>query len=82
MPTSESKTVTRLGPELSAELAAVRRSFGRAMLRHKLLRQPIWVDDGNGGACRVEPDDIVTGLGPEEEAEEIETSGHGTWFSE
>lgn len=61
---------------------SVRRSFGRAMLRHKLLRQPIWVDGGGGTAKKVQPDDIVTGLTPEEEAEEIETAGHGTWFSE
>jgi hypothetical protein len=27
-----------------------------------------------------EPDEIVTHLTPEEEAEAIATAGHGTWF--
>lgn len=78
----EPKLANQPAPALRDELAAVRRSVARSLLRHKLLRQPIWVDDGNGGALKVEPGDIVTGLAPEEEAEEIETAGHGTWFSE
>lgn len=82
MTSAEAKGIVTKPQDVLAVEQAVRRSFGRAMLRHKLLRQPIWVDDGNGGARKVEPVDIVTGLTPEEEAEEIETSGHGTWFSE
>ena len=78
----EPKLANQPAPDLTKELAAVRRSVARAMLRHKLLRQPIWVDGGGGTAKKVEPDEIVTGLTPEEEAEEIETAGHGTWFSE
>lgn len=71
-------------PEMSAEsrriVEACRRSVARALLRHKLLRQSIIVER-DGEPVEVQPDDIVTGLTPEEEEEEIRTSGHGTWYS-
>lgn len=60
---------------------AMRLGVGEALLKHKLLRQPVISGDLDGNVWEVQPDDIETGLTPEEEAEAIATAGHGTWFS-
>jgi hypothetical protein len=60
---------------------ACRIVVGNALLKHKLLRQPIVVVGRDNKPRQVEPDDIKTGLTPEEEEEAIRTAGNGTWFS-
>jgi predicted ABC-type ATPase len=61
-------------------LNAMRICTGDALLKHKLLRQPIVTYDLEGNIFHIPPDEIVTHLTPEEEAEAIATAGHGTWF--
>jgi predicted ABC-type ATPase len=61
-------------------LNAMRICTGDTLLKHKLLRQPIVTYDREGNIFHVPPDEIVTHLTPEEEAEAIATAGHGTWF--
>ncbi len=63
-------------------LNAMRVCTGEALLKHKLLRQSIVTYDLDGNIFHVPPDEIVTHLTPEEEAEAFETAGHGTWFSQ
>ncbi|HET7738140.1 MAG TPA: AAA family ATPase, partial [Tepidiformaceae bacterium] len=50
---------------------AMRLGVGEALLKHKLLRQPVISGDLDGNVWEVQPDDIETGLTPEEEAEAI-----------
>jgi predicted ABC-type ATPase len=63
-------------------LDAMRIATGHALLKHKLLRQSIVTYDLEGNIFHVPPDEIDTGLSPEEEEEAIATAGHGTWFSQ
>jgi hypothetical protein len=71
----------RAYPNNAEILEACRIAVGNALLKHKLLRQPIVVVDRDNKPRQVEPDDIETGLTPEEEEEAIRTAGNGTWFS-
>lgn len=61
-------------------LNAMRIATGDALLKHKLLRQPIITYDLEGNIFEIPPDEIVTHLTPEEEEGAIATAGHGTWF--
>jgi predicted ABC-type ATPase len=61
-------------------LNAMRIATGDALLKHKLLRQPIVTYDLDGNIFHISPEEIVTHLTAEEEAEAIATAGHGTWF--